>query len=154
MNPNSLLLCIVLAGTTAFAQAPSPFIGTWVLNSEKSPNPTITYAIKDLGSGRYALTGSSGETTEIKADGIPTQSPSDATVSFRKLDAHTWHLDRTGKGDSTSLARTYVVSPDDTQLTLTDIFTGKHGFEGKDVTKYHRTSSGQGIYGQWKSFSM
>jgi hypothetical protein len=66
MNPNSLLLCIVLAGTTSFAQAPNPFIGTWVLNSDKTPNPTITYAIKDLGSGRFALTGSSGETTEVK----------------------------------------------------------------------------------------
>jgi hypothetical protein len=153
MTLKSLLLS-VLVSTTALAQAPSSFIGTWVLNDAKSPKTPITYAIKDLGPGRYALTGSTGETTEVKADGTPTQSPSHATVSFKKLDAHTWHMDRTYKDDPTSLARTYTVSADDTKLTLTDVFTGKQGFEGRDVTQYHRTSPGKSIYGEWKSFSM
>lgn len=148
-----LLLSLLFAGT-ALARARDPFIGTWVYSADKSPKPTLTYVIKDLGSNRYALTGSTGETTEIKADSNTIKSPSGDPVSFKKLDAHTWHMDREDKDDATKMARTYTVSSDDTQLTLTDIFTGKEGIDSQSVTQYHRTSTGKSIYGQWKSFSM
>ena len=148
-----LLLSLLFAGA-ALAQSSDPFIGTWVYSAEKSPKPTITYAIKDLGSDRYALTGSTGETTEIKADGNTIKSPSGDPVSFKKLDAHTWHMDREDKDDATKMTRTYTVSSDDTELTLTDVFTGKEGIDSQSVTQYHRTSTGKSIYGRWKSFSM
>jgi hypothetical protein len=142
-----------LALPSASAQSSDPFIGIWRYNAEKSPQPTITYSIRDLGGERYALTGSSGETTEIKADGHPIKSPSGDTVSFSKLDDHTWHMDRTSDNQ---LARTYTVSPDDSTLTLTDLFSAAQStaLQEKTVTQYHRTSPGKSIYGSWKSFAM
>jgi hypothetical protein len=145
------LLLAALCATTGSAVASDPFVGTWVYNVNKSPKPTITYSIEDLGESRYALTGSSGETTRIKADGISIKSPSGATVSFKKLDDHNWQMDRV---DSRSMKRTYTVSPDDRSLTLVDIFTSTDGGGEKTTTVYARTSPGKGIFGQWKSLSM
>jgi hypothetical protein len=145
------LLLAALCATSGLAVASDPFVGTWVYSVEKSSKPTITYAIEDLGGSRYALTGSSGETTRIKADGLPIKSPSGATVSFRKLDGHTWQMDRV---DSRSMKRTYTVSPDDQSLTLVDIFTSVDGGGEKTTTVYARTSAGRSLFGQWKSVSM
>src|SRR5580698_5522809 len=88
-----LMLAGILTSSSVFA-ATDPFIGTWVYNIQKSPKPTIKYAIKDLGGERYALTGSTGTTVEIKADGVPIQAPTGATVSFMKLDDHNWKMVR------------------------------------------------------------
>jgi hypothetical protein len=145
-----LLLAAVLTTTGVAAQS-DPFVGTWVYNAEKSPKPTIRYAIKDLGSDRYALTGSSGETTEIKADGVSIKSPSGDTVSFKKLDDHTWRMDRV---DTRTMVRTYTVSPDDKALTLVDIFTAPDGSRDKTVTTYARLAPGHSIFGEWQSVSM
>ena len=148
MKLYSLLLAVLFAAP-ASAAASDPFVGTWVYNAEKSPKPTITYGIKDLGGERYALTGSSGETTEIKADGVSIKSPSGATVSFRKLDDHTWQMDRT---DLRTMKRTYTVSADDRTLTLVDVFTAPSN--GKETTTYARISRGRSIFGEWRSVSM
>ncbi|WP_263384134.1 hypothetical protein [Granulicella arctica] len=145
------LLLAALCATSGLAVASDPFLGTWVYNVNKSPKPTITYQIEDLGENQYALTGSSGETTRIKADGISIKSPSGATVSFRKLDDHTWQMDRV---ESRSMKRTYTVSPDDRSLTLVDVFTSADGAGEKTTTMYARTSPGRSIFGQWKSVSM
>ena len=102
MKLHAFLLPVLLASANLAAQS-DPFVGTWVYNASKSPKPTIKYAIKDLGGDRYALTGSTGETTEIKADGISIKSPSGATVSFKKLDDHTWQMNRV---DTVSMVRT------------------------------------------------
>lgn len=131
--------------------ASDPFVGTWVYNAEKSPKPTITYGIKDLGGDFYALTGSSGETTEIKADGVSIKSPSGATVSFKKLDDHTWEMDRV---DSRTMKRTYTVSAYDKELKLVDVFTATDGSQVKTTTVYTRTSPGKSLFGEWKSISM
>jgi hypothetical protein len=48
-----LLLTGILTSTSLFAQN-DPFVGTWVYDAQKSPKPTIKYAIKDLGGDRYA----------------------------------------------------------------------------------------------------
>jgi hypothetical protein len=133
------------------AAASDPFVGTWVYNAEKSPKPTITYGIKDLGGDRYALTGSSGETTTIKADGVAIKSPSGAAVSFKKLDDRTWQMDRV---DSRTMKRTYTVSPDDKTLQLIDVSTAPDGGQEKTTTVYARTSSGKSLFGEWKSVSM
>jgi hypothetical protein len=146
----SLFLAALFATSSAMA-ASDPFIGTWVYNAEKSPKPTITYGIKDLGGDRYALTGSSGETTEIKADGVSIKSPSGATVSFKKLDDHTWQMDRV---DSRTMKRTYTVSSDDKTLKLVDVFTAPDGGGEKTTTVYTRTSPGKSLFGEWKSVSM
>jgi hypothetical protein len=69
-----LLLAGILTCTSVFA-ATDPFIGTWVYNAEKSPKPTIKYGIKDLGGERYSLTGSTGVTVEVKADGVSIKTP-------------------------------------------------------------------------------
>jgi hypothetical protein len=145
-----LLLATVFATTGMVAQS-DPFVGTWVYNAEKSPKPTIQYAIKDLGGDRYALTGSSGETTEIKADGVSITSPSGATVSFTKLDEHTWQMNRV---DSSTMVRTYTVSPDDKTLTLVDIFTAADGSREETTTAYARIAPGNSIFGKWQSVSM
>jgi hypothetical protein len=92
--------------SVSMAAESDPFVGTWAYNAQKSPKPTITYGIKDLGGDRYALTGSTGETTEIKADGVSIKSPSGATVSFKKLDDHTWQMDRI---ESRTMVRTYLI---------------------------------------------
>jgi hypothetical protein len=144
-----LLFTFVLAGTALAAT--DPFIGTWVYNAQKSPKPTITYEIKDLGGHRYALTGSTGTTTEIKADGVPIKTASGATVSFKKLDNHTWQMDRT---EGATMARTYTVSADDKSLVLHDIFTAPDGGKEETTTTYSRTSPGKSIFGEWKSISM
>jgi hypothetical protein len=120
-------------------------------NADKSPKPTITYGIKDLGGDRYALTGSTGETTEIKADGVAIKSPSGATVSFRKIDDHTWEMDRT---ESRTMVRTYTVSADDKTLTLHDVFTVPDGSKEELFTTYARTAPGKSIFGEWRSTSM
>lgn len=145
------LLLAALCATSVVAVASDPFVGTWVYNANKSPKPTITYTIEDRGESRYALTGSTGETTQIKADGLPIKAPLGGTVSFRKLDDHTWQMERVA---SQSMKRTYTVASDDRSLTLVDVFTRNDG--GGDIltTKYERTSPGKSIFGQWKSVSM
>jgi hypothetical protein len=145
------LLCAAIFATSGLAAASDPFVGTWVYNAEKSPKPTITYGIKNLGGDRYGLTGSSGETTNIKADGVAIKSPSGATVSFKKLDDHTWQMDRV---DSRTMKRTYTVSSDDKTLTLVDLFTATNGSQEKTTTVYARTDPGKSIFGDWKSVSM
>jgi hypothetical protein len=150
MRPKSMLLALFLA-TTGAAVAQDPFVGTWVYSSQKSPKPTITYGIKDLGGDRYALTGSTGETTEIKADGVSIKSPSGATVSFKKVNDHTWQMDRV---QGQTMVRTYTVSADDKNLVLLDVFTGPDGGHEKTTTTYARTGPGKSIYGEWKSISL
>ena len=119
--------------------------------SQKSPKPTITYGIKNLGGNRFALTGSTGETTEINADGISIKSPSGGTVSFKKLDDHTWQMNRV---DARTMVRTFTVSSDDKRLTLRDVFTGADGSGEKTVTTYARRGPGYGSVGEWQSISM
>jgi hypothetical protein len=145
------LFLSALFATSGLMASSDPFVGTWVYNAERSPKPTITYGIKDLGGDRYALTGSSGETTEIKADGVSIKSPSGATVSFKKLDDHTWQMDRI---DSRTMNRTYTVSSDDKTLQLVDVFTMPDGGQEKTTTVYTRTSPGKSIFGEWKSVSL
>ena len=145
----SFFLAALLA--PGLAAASDPFVGTWVYNADRSPKPTITYGIKDLGGDHYALTGSSGETTQIKADGVSIKSPSGATVSFKKLNDHTWQMVRL---DSRTMKRTYTVSADDKTLQLVDIFTATDGGQETTTTVYARTSPGKSLYGEWKSVSL
>ena len=152
---NPLRLCaLLLAGiftcTSGFA-ATDPFIGTWVYDIQKSPKPTIKYAIKDLGGDRYSLTGSTGVTVEIKADGVSIKAPSGATVSFRKLDDHDWEM---VKDDGENMVRTYNVSPDDKTLTLHDVIKDNPGENYETTTRYARLSPGHSIFGEWQSVSL
>lgn len=150
MKLYGILLAGLLTSTSAFA-ASDPFIGTWVYNIQKSPRPTIRYAIKDLGGDRYSLTGSTGTTIEIKADGVSIKTTAGATVSFSKLDGHNWKMVR---DDGQKMLRTYNISPDDKTLTLHDIFTGDPGENYETTTKYARLSPGNSIFGEWQSVSM
>ena len=150
MRLYGLLLTVALTSSSVYA-AIDPFVGTWVYNAQKSPKPTITYGIKDLGEDRYALTGSTGQTTEIKADGVSIKTPSGDTVSFKKLDDHNWEMDRT---DERKMVRTYTVSADDKTLTLHDVFTGEKGGTDETTTTYARVAPGKSIFGEWKSVSM
>ena len=150
MRLYALLLAGIFTCTSGFA-ATDPFIGTWVYNRQKSPKPTIRYAIKDLGGNRYALTGSTGTTVEIKADGVSIKTPSGTTVSFQKLDDHDWKMVR---DDGQKMVRTYNISPDDKTLTLHDVFTGNTGDNFETTTKYARLSAGKSIFGEWQSVSM
>lgn len=150
MRRYAMLLAGILTSTSMLA-ATDPFIGTWIYNAQKSPKPTITYGIKNLGGERYALTGSTGQTTEIKADGVSIKTPSGDTVSFRKLDDHNWEMIRI---DDRKMVRTYTVSPDDKTLTLHDVFTGAKGGQDETITTYARVIPGESIFGEWKSVSM
>jgi hypothetical protein len=145
-----LLLTGILASTSLFAQS-DPFVGTWVYDAQKSPKPTIKYAIKDLGGERYALTGSTGTTVEIKADGVSTKTAAGATVSFQKLGDHDWKMVR---DDGQKMVRTYNISADDKTLTLHDVFSGGQGDNYELTTKYARLSPGKSIFGEWQSVSM
>jgi hypothetical protein len=145
------LLFSCLFMSVGMAAQNDPFVGTWVYNAQKSPKPTIPYGIKDLGGNQYALTGSTGETTQIKADGVSIKSPSGATVSFKKLDDHTWEMDR---AERQTMVRTYSISADDKTLTLHDVLNAPDGNKEELVTKYERTAPGRSIFGQWKSFSI
>jgi hypothetical protein len=150
MRLRCLLLAVTFTCTSAFA-LDDPFVGTWVYNAQKSPKPTIRYAIKDLGGGRYSLTGSTGITIEIKADGVSIKTLAGATVSFKKLDENDWEMVR---DDGQQMVRTYNISPDDKTLTLHDVVTG-NAEDGYDLTtKYARLSPGKGILGEWQSVSM
>jgi hypothetical protein len=145
-----LLLAGLFTCTGMFA-ATDPFVGTWVYNADKSPKPTIKYAIKDLGGERYSLTGSTGVTVEIKADGVSIKTPAGATVSFQKLDDHDWKMVR---DDGEKMVRTYNISADDKTLTLHDVFAGKPGENYETTTKYARLAPGNSIFGEWQSVSM
>jgi hypothetical protein len=148
------LSTLVLAGivTCATARAATdPFVGTWVYNAQKSPKPTIQYAIKDLGENRYALTGSTGVTVEIRADGKTIKTSTGATVSFERLDDHHWKMIR---DDGEKMVRTYSISLDDQELTLVDVFTNNPGDNYELTTKYARLSPGKSIFGRWQSVSM
>ena len=131
--------------------ATDPFIGTWVYNAQKSPKPTIKYAIKDLGGERYSLTGSTGVTVEIKADGVSIKTPTGATISFRKLDDHDWEMVR---DDGQKMVRTYNISPDDKTLTLHDVFKDNPGENYETTAKYARLAPGHSIFGEWQSVSL
>jgi hypothetical protein len=146
-----LLLLFPVLATSLTAARSDPFVATWVYDSQKSPKPTITYGIKNLGGNRFALTGSSGETTEINADGVSIKSPSGATVSFKKLDEHTWQMDRV---DARAMVRTYTVSSDNKTLALRDVFTATDGSKDETITTYARRGPGDGIFGEWQSISM
>ena len=148
------LFAMMLAGvliSASMTATSDPLVGTWVYNAGKSPKPTIRYAIKDLGGERYALTGSTGETTEIKADGESIKSPSGATVSFKKVDNYNWVMART---DAEKMVRTYTVSADDKTLTLHDAFSGDKGSTHELITRYARLAPGHSIFGEWQSVSM
>jgi hypothetical protein len=145
-----LMLAGILTSSSVFA-ATDPFVGTWVYNIQKSPRSTIKYAIKDLGGDRYALTGSTGATVEIKADGVSIKTPSGVTVSFQKLDDHDWKMVRS---DGQKMVRTYNISADDKTLTLHDVFTGNPGENYETTTRYARLSPGNNIFGEWQSVSM
>jgi hypothetical protein len=149
MRSYCLPLACFLTSAIAWA-ATDPFVGTWVYSVEKSPKPTIMYKIKDLGANRYALTGSSGNTTEIKADGVSIKGPEGEKVSFKKLDDHNWQMVRF---NPSKMVRTYTVSADDKTLQLTDVFTSPEGKERTTVFNYSRTSPGKSIFGEWRSFS-
>ena len=146
----ALLLAGILTCTSGFA-ATDPFIGTWVYNIQKSPKPTIKYAIKDLGGGRYSLTGSTGVTVEVKADGVPIKTPAGATVSFRKLDDHDWEMVR---DDGEKMVRAYTISPDDKTLTLHDVIKNNPGENYETTAKYARLAPGRGIFGEWQSVAL
>ena len=150
MKLYGLLLAGILTSTSVYA-ATDPFVGTWVYNADKSPKPTIKYAVKDLGGDRYALTGSTGTTVEIKADGVSIKTPTGATVSFRKLDDHNWEMVR---DDGQKMVRTYNISPDDKTLTLHDVFSGNSEDNYETITKYARLAPGSSIFGEWQSVSM
>ena len=150
MRFNNIVLSCFLVGTAAYA-ASDPFVGTWVYNNDKSPKPTIKYRIKDLGDNRYALTGSGGETTEIKADGVFGKGPQGEKVSFKKLDDHNWQMIRF---DPDKMVRTYTVSTDDKTLTLNDVFSRPDGKEDKSLTTYRRLLPGRSIFGEWQSVSI
>jgi hypothetical protein len=145
-----LLLTCILTNTSLFAQS-DPFVGTWIYNTQKSPKPTIKYVIKDLSGGRYALTGSTGTTVEIKGDGVSIKTASGATVSFEKLDDHDWKMVR---DDGQKMVRTYNISADDKTLTLHDVFSGETGDNHETTTKYTRLTPGKSIFGEWQSVSM
>ena len=150
MKLYGLLLAGIFTCTSVFA-ATDPFVGTWVHNPEKSPKPTIKYTIKDLGGERYSLTGSTGVTVEIKADGVSIKTPTGATVSFRKLDDHDWKMVR---DDGEKMVRTYNISPDDKTLTLHDVIKDNPGENYETTTKYARLSPGHSIFGEWQSVSL
>lgn len=150
MRLRCLFLVVTLTCTSAFA-LDDPFAGTWVYNAQKSPKPIIRYTIKDLGGGRYSLTGSTGTTVEIRANGISIKTPAGATVSFKKLDDHDWEMFR---DDGQKMVRIYNISPDDRTLTLHDVFTGSPEDNYETTTRYERLSPGKGIFGEWQSVSM
>jgi hypothetical protein len=142
--------CILLFGFLAGAgvsAAADPFVGKWIWNAQKSPLPKITYKIKDLGGDRFALTGSTGETLEIKADGLMVDSPFGGTVSLKKVNDREWQMVRKPE----AFLRTYAISADDQTLTLTDVFTNPDGTAEKTEFAYARTSAGKGFIGEWQS---
>ncbi len=150
MRLSALLLAGVFTCAAAFA-ATDPFVGTWVYNAQKSPKPTIKYTIKYLGDNRYALTGSTGVTLEITADGKSIKTSTGTTVSFKKLDDREWKMVRV-YGEK--MVRTFSISPDGKELTLVDLFTDKTGDNYELTTKYARLSPGESIFGEWQSISM
>ena len=149
MKLGTILLPALLASSGLFAA--DPFLGKWVWNEQKSPKPIIRYAIKDLGNNRYSLTGSTGETTNIKADGVLIKSPFGGTVSFKKVDDHDWQMIR---NNPEKMVRIYSMSPDDKTLTLTSTTTYADGKQDKNVVTYARSGAGHSIVGEWQSVSV
>lgn len=150
MRHHALLLGAILTCTSVFA-ANDPFVGIWGYNAQKTPKPTIRYAIKDLGGDRYALTGSTGVTVAIKADGVSIKTSTGATVSFKRLDHYHWEMDR---DDGEKMVRIFTISTDDKTLTLHDVFTDDAGKDSETITKYARLSPGKNILGEWQSVSI
>lgn len=143
-------LCVGILASMSIIAA-DPFVGTWVYNLKKSPQPTITFTIRDLGENGISLTGSTNRTIILKADGKPVNAPAGGTVSLRKISETTWEEIRT---DPDRLVRTFSVSPDDKVMTLVDSYAFVDGTGRKDTTRYSRLSPGKGIFGEWRSISI
>jgi hypothetical protein len=141
------VFCVGILVGTGIAAA-DPFVGTWVYNLTKSPKPTITFTIRDLGENRISLTGSTNRTIILKAGGKPVRAPGAGTVSLKKISETTWEEIR---ADPDRLVRTFSVSPDDKVMTLVDIYAFVDGTERKDITRYSRLSQGKGLFGEWRS---
>ena len=147
---NKFLICSALAAGCQLAAATDPFVGHWVWNAQKSPTPTITYSVKDLGENHFAVTGSSGDTVNIQADGVLRPSPFGGNVSLKKIDDHKWEMVRKDHG---FLQRTYTISADDKTLQIHDISTRQDKSRDVQTTTYMRTAPGKGLLGEWKSVS-
>jgi hypothetical protein len=144
-------LYVGLLASTIVPAADDTFVGTWVYNIEKSPKPTITFTIKDLGANRISLTGSTNKTIILKADGKPVNVPSGGTGSLKRLSDTKWEEIRIYRD---TLVRTLSVSADDKTMMLVDVYTFVDGVGRKDITKYSRISPGKGLFGEWRSISM
>jgi len=148
MKIRAAIVAVLLTGCRLFAA--DPFVGKWAWNAEKSPRPNIHYGIKDLGDNTFALTGSTGQTTKIKADGVTIGSPFGGTESLKKVNDRAWQMIR---DNPRHLVRIYDVSPDGKTLKITDHYTADNGSEQTEFT-YTRTGvAGKGIVGEWQSVS-
>jgi hypothetical protein len=92
MKTGVVIVAGLLTGCNLFAA--DPFAGTWAWTAGKTPRPSIHYGIKDLGDNTFALTGSTGQTTRIKADGVTIASPFGGTASFKKVSDREWQMIR------------------------------------------------------------
>lgn len=139
------MLAGILTCANVFA-ATDPFAGTWMYNAHKSPKPTITYAIKDLGGDHYSLIGSTGSTIEIKADGVSIKTPTGATVAFRNLDDHDWEMVR---DDGQKMVRTYNISSDD-KTTDHDYAVPTHEYQTDQSSLKYAQAAARFVLGEEK----
>lgn len=149
-----LLLRVLPAGLLVAVSALSatdPFVGTWLHNTNKSPKPTITFTIRDVGGDQVALTGSTGKSITLMSDGTPGTSSPGVTTTLRKLDNRHWEERRVSEE---IMMRDLSVSDDDQTMTLVDTYKFADGNGRRDITKYSRLSAGHGLFGEWQSFSM
>ena len=158
----SLVLIVAALPNSVAAQAPESLAGTWKLNTAKSKYDPAELA-STSGTVTYTF-GASGVTTVVDAvnakgqkvhveytatldgadsplkatlDGKPNPNPGPDAVSFKKLDAHTYHVENKLKGKVLTTQH-IVVAPDGKSRTVTIGGTNAQGQKVHHVVVYDK----------------
>jgi hypothetical protein len=141
-------LAMVLAASTPYTRADSPWNGTWKLDRAKShlTGQTITLSRTDNGRWRY----NDGTISyEFALDGKPVSTFGDGTMAATADGDHALNLVFKSKGSESSAH--LVLSPDG--KTVTDHTTGTRpdGSRTEETGAMERVGQGSGFAGTWKS---
>jgi len=156
----SLLALAVALPNAVVAQAPETLAGTWKLNVAKSKYDPATLAVKS-GTATYAFSANSVTATidQVNAKGqkvhivytatldgadhpwkgMPAEKPivGQDAVSFKKLDAHTYHVENKMKGKVLTTNH-IVISADGKTRTSTTTGTNAEGQKVHHVVVYDK----------------
>jgi hypothetical protein len=140
----------ILLMATGLSAATDPFVGKWKWSSEKSPQPTIAFSVKDAGDNRYAVAFNGNDPITLTADGASVESPNGGSTSLKNIDEHTWEMVRILGG---KYVRGLTISSDEKTLIINQTAHLLNGTTANATTIYKRMGGDKGLVGEWQSVS-